>query len=105
MADPARLKAARVGCLLSDQSAFSVGTRSGCARSRPQALVLEPAVKVGDILAVAVEDERRPALIAPDHLFRRLAPTRVRHLRIDVRPEAVFGGLQRLPIALRPLIG
>src|SRR6516162_3534199 len=84
---------------------FPAGTRSGCAGSRPQALVLEPAVKVGDIIAVAVEDERRPALVAPDQLFRGLAPARVRHLRIDVRPEAVFGGPQRLPIALRPLIG
>src|SRR3974390_1788071 len=29
----------------------------------------------------------------------------MRHLRIDVRPEAILGCLQRLPIALWPLIG
>src|SRR5262249_36379774 len=47
----------------------------------------------------------RPPLASADDLFGGLAPARVRHLRIDVRPEAVFGRLQRLPQALRACVG
>ena len=71
----------------------------------PQPLVLEALVEVGDVFAVAVEQQRRPPLAGADHLLGRLAPARMRHLRIDVGPEAVFGRLQRLPVALRPLVG
>src|SRR6266508_759756 len=78
---------------------------TGRDRSRPQAFVLQPFVKIGDVFAIAVEDKRRLALVASDQFFRGLAPTRMRHLRIDVCPEAVLGCLQRLPVALRPLVG
>src|SRR5215468_6195815 len=73
--------------------------------SRPQALALESLVEAGDVLGVAVEQERRPALAGADVLLARLAPARMRHLRIDVRPEPVLARLQRLPEALRPLVG
>src|SRR5215510_12877959 len=73
--------------------------------SRPQALFLEPLVEIGNIFAVAVEQERRLALAGADEFLGRLAPARMRDLRIDVGPEAVFGRLQRLPVALRPLVG
>src|SRR5215470_5229799 len=60
--------------------------------SRPQALFLEPLVEVGDIFAVAVEQQRRLALAGADELLGGLAPARMRDLRIDVGPEPVFGG-------------
>ena len=74
-------------------------------RSRPQPLFLQALVQVGDVFAVAVEQQRRLALVGADDLLGRLAPARMRDLRIDVGPEAVFGRLQRLPVALRPLVG
>src|ERR1019366_8130342 len=73
--------------------------------SHPQPLALQPLVDVGDAVAVAVEDQRRPVLAGADHFLARLAPARMRHCRIDVGPEAVFRRLQRLPITLRPLLG
>src|SRR5262245_11873150 len=73
--------------------------------SRPQALFLEPLVEVGNVFAITVEQQRRLALAGADELFRRLAPAWMRDLRIDVGPEAVFRRLQRLPVALRPLVG
>src|SRR5205085_4311966 len=80
--------------------------RSGARErsSHPQALLLEPVIKVRDVLAVAIVQQRRPALLGADILLGRLAPARMRHLRIDVRPEAILGGLQRFPETLRALI-
>src|SRR5689334_22893922 len=75
------------------------------ASSRPQALAFEPFVDSGDVVGVAVEQERRAALAGADVLLARLAPARMRHLRIDVGPEAVLAALQRFPEALRPLVG
>src|ERR1700719_1193626 len=72
--------------------------------SRPQALALEVLVEVGDVFAVTVEQQRRAPAAGADHLFGRLAPARMGDLRIDVGPEAVFGGLERLPERLRPLV-
>src|SRR5260370_20829178 len=72
--------------------------------SRVQALAVQPLVEIGDIFGVAVEQQRGSALAEPDQLLARLAPARMRHLGVDVGPEAVFGRLQRLPKALRPLI-
>src|SRR6185312_3391856 len=77
---------------------------AGGAESGPEALAFEPLVEIGDVFAVSVEDQRRPPLAGADHLLARLAPARMRHRRIDVGPEAVFGGLQRLPQADRPLL-
>src|SRR5947199_7121499 len=72
--------------------------------SRPQALVLESLVEMRDVFAVAVEQLSRPSLLGDDVLLGCLAPAWMRHLRIDVRPEAIFGGLQVLPETLRPLV-
>src|SRR5437773_8530039 len=66
-------------------------------KSRPQALVLESRVEMRDVFAVAVEQLSWPSLLGDDVLLGCLAPARMRHLRIDVRPEAIFGGLQVLP--------
>src|SRR6058998_2778970 len=73
--------------------------------SRIQSLAVQPFVEIGDEFRVAVEQQRRAVLADPDQLLARLAPARMWHLGIDVGPEPVFGGLQRLPKALRPLIG
>src|SRR5436305_13156145 len=74
--------------------------------SHPQPLfVVETLVEARDIFAVAVEQQRRPPLAGADQLFARLAPARMRHLRIDVGPETVLRRLQVFPIALRPLVG
>ena len=56
------------------------------------------------IFAVAVEQQGRHAIAFAEHSLGCLAPARMRHVRIHVRPEAVFGGLQRLPEAVRPLV-
>ena len=73
------------------------------AWSDVEALAFEPLVHVGDELAVAVEQQRRHAIAFAEHFLGRLAPARMRHRRIHVRPEAVFAGLQLLPEADRPL--
>src|SRR6478735_5681346 len=72
--------------------------------SRPEAFVVHAVVKAGDIVAVTIEQERRSPLASPDDLLARLAPTRMRHLRIDIRPEAILRGLQRFPHAPRTFI-
>src|SRR5579885_29522 len=77
-------------------------TRARC--SRPQPLAVQALVDAGNELAVAVEQQRFAPLAGADDLFGRLAPARLRHRRIDVGPEAVFGGLQHFPHALRPLL-
>src|ERR1700730_4250352 len=76
------------------------------AASGPQPFLLETLVHVGDELGVAVEQQRRPPLPdgPADRGLGRLAPARMRHLRVDVGPETVFRGLQRLPIGLGPLV-
>src|SRR5947199_2433223 len=68
-----------------------------------EALAFEPFVHIGDILAVAVEEERRDAIALAEHFLRRLAPARMRHLRIHVRPESIFARLQLLPETDRAL--
>src|SRR5438270_4510342 len=78
-----------------------IAARSSC----PETLVFHALVDAGDIIAVAVEKEGRPALARADDLFARLTPARMRHLRIDVRPKAVLCGLQCFPHALRTLVG
>src|SRR5262249_14036564 len=78
---------------------------TGIASSRPKTSAVHALVMSGDIVAIAVENERRPPLPGADHLFGRLAPARVRHGRIDVRPEAIFGRLQGFPHALGPRFG
>src|SRR6476661_2326148 len=72
--------------------------------SRPEAFVIQTVVETGDVVSVAIEKERRSPLAGADNLLARLAPTRMRHLRIDIRPEAVLRGLQRFPHAPRTLI-
>src|SRR5258708_40366982 len=57
------------------------------------------------IVAVAVEQQRRPSLAGADDFLALLAPARMRHRRIDVRPETIFGRRQRFPETLRPAIG
>src|SRR5262249_16926363 len=78
---------------------------AGVRRSRPEAFAVQTLVEIGEVLAVAVEQERRPPLAGADDLFTRLAPARMRHLRIDVGPEAIFRRLQCFPHALRALVG
>src|SRR5215211_811872 len=75
-------------------------------RSHEQALLLvvEAVVHPGDVFAVAVVEERRARLVGAEDLLGRLAPARMRHLRVDVRPEAVLVCRKRLPEALRPLV-
>src|SRR6185369_9513900 len=51
--------------------------------------------------AIAVEDLTRDPLTGTEDLFLRLAPARMRHIRIHIRPEAVFGSLQLFPEAHR----
>src|SRR5262245_13452584 len=60
---------------------------------------------MGDIVAIAIEQQRRPALAGADQLLGRLAPAWMRNLRIDVGPEAVLAALQRFPVALGALVG
>src|SRR4029077_12865299 len=72
--------------------------------SRPEAFVVHAVVKAGDIVAVTIEKKRRSPLPSPDNLLARLAPARMRHLRIDIGPEAILCRLQRFPHAPRTLI-
>src|SRR6185436_2272464 len=72
--------------------------------SHPQLFLLQSTVETRNIFAIAVEQQRRPALLGGDVFLGRLAPARMRHLRIDVGPEAVLGRLQRFPETLRPLV-
>src|SRR6476661_5991655 len=78
---------------------------TGSVESRPEAFAVQTFVQIGDVLVVTVEQERRPPLAGADDLFARLAPARMRHLRIDVGPEAILRRLQCLPHALRTLVG
>src|ERR1044072_2060519 len=61
-------------------------------------------VEPGHELAVAVVEQGRDALVAAQRLLRRLAPARMRHLRVHVGPEAVLARLQLLPERGRPLV-
>src|SRR6516162_5792805 len=67
------------------------------ARSHEETLGRESVVEVSNVFAVAVVEQRRPALVNAEDTFARLAPAGMRHLRIDVGPEAVFARLQLLP--------
>src|SRR5688500_454672 len=89
----------------SDGGLRAFGANPPYRSSRPEALLLEALIQMGDVFAVAVEQDRRLALVGADDLLGGLAPARMRDLGIHVRPEAVFGRLQRLPVALRALVG
>ena len=58
-----------------------------------QLFLLQPLVKIGDVFALAVVDLRRQA-------FGRLASARMRHRRIDVGAEDVFGRAALFPEGL-----
>src|SRR5689334_667919 len=92
----------------SKEPGFSFGAikRRGDARrlSPEPFFAVETLVEIGDKFAVAVEHQSRAAFASADQFFARLAPARMRHLGIDVGPEAVLGGLQLLPHALWPLV-
>src|SRR6185437_2739446 len=84
------------------------GTGALRRRSRSSAiegLVLETLVERRDVFAVAIEQQGRAAPVRAEHALGRLAPARMRHGGIDVRPEAVLVTLQLLPEANRLLIG
>src|SRR5215472_671535 len=73
--------------------------------SGEEALLFEAVVEVSDELAVAVPFERGPPLVGAEHSLARLAPARMRHLGVDVRPEAVLAALHGFPERYRPLLG
>src|SRR5246127_4147779 len=56
-------------------------------------LTLQPIIEVGDELAVAVPFQGRHPLVGAEHPLGRLTPTRVRHLGVDIGPEAVLAAL------------
>src|SRR5271165_205799 len=99
----------REGKLLLDQSARACRrpqrARSRDLKLRPEPLFLESLIEISNKLAITIEQQRGTALVQSDQLLRGLAPAWMRHLWVDVCPEAVLGGLQCLPIALWPLIG
>src|SRR6476661_162966 len=72
--------------------------------SSPKSFALEPLIKRCDVFRITVEQQRRATFADADQLFARLTPARMRHLRIDVGPEAVLGSLQGLPKGPRPLV-
>ncbi len=80
------------------------GARAG-AGLHEEPFGLQAAVEIGNKLAVAIEKLRRDAVVLADDPFTRLAPARMRDLRVDVGPEAVFARLDLLPERDRPLIG
>src|SRR5437764_7760416 len=87
-------------------SAFSSTARQDEDRgSDEQPLFFQPVVEVGDELAVAVPFEGGPALVGAEHAFGRLAPAWMRHLGVDVGPEAVLAALHGFPERDRPLLG
>src|SRR5262245_48763211 len=53
---------------------------------------IHPRIQLRDLIAVAVEDQRIAPPPFADATFGRLAPSRVRDLRVDVRIKAVFTG-------------
>src|SRR5262245_34970775 len=64
-------------------------------------LEVQTTVEARDLVAVAVEHERRPApgeqATLADAPLRRLAPARMVHLRVHVGIEAVLAGVGGLP--------
>src|SRR5271170_3530669 len=80
------------------------GRRGAVPDLRPEPLALEVLVEVGDVFGIAVEQLGRHPLVGAEHALGRLAPARMRHLRIDVGPEAVLAGLQLFPVADRALL-
>src|SRR5882724_1170534 len=85
-----------------------VVARAGSARKggrlNEELFRLAVGVQAGHELAVAVVEQGGDALLAAQRLFGRLAPARMRHLRVHVGPEAVFARLQLLPERNRPLV-
>src|SRR5262252_449194 len=73
--------------------------------SGEEPLLVEPVVEVGDGFAVAVPFERRPPLVGAEHPLARLAPARMRDIRVDVRPEPVLAALDGFPERDRALFG
>ena len=66
----------------------------GRPRSHVERLFLQPLVEPGDLFAVAVEEQGRPVLASRQEGLAGLAPARMRHVRIDVGPEAVLVGAE-----------
>src|SRR5829696_8871725 len=87
-----------------DPGAADRGARLRRSHEQPLLLVVEAVVHPRDVFAVAVVEQRRAHLIGAEDLLGRLAPARMRHLRVDVRPEAVLVCRERLPEALRALV-
>src|SRR3546814_20886961 len=56
-------------------------------------------------LGIAVVEQRRHLFVQAEHPLPRLAPARMRNLRVHVGPEAVLVTLDDLPEALWPLVG
>src|SRR5690606_32598759 len=69
-------------------------SRESSTPSHEQLLALHVLVEVGNIFAVAVEELRRDHVIGADDPLARLAPARMRHLRVHIGPEPVFAGLE-----------
>src|SRR5260370_5784776 len=67
-------------------------------------LALQPIIEVGDELAVAVPFQGRPPLVGAEHPLGRLTPARLRHLRVDLGPEAVLAALHCFPKRHRSLL-
>src|SRR6516165_1157633 len=62
-----------------------------------QPLASKSVVEVLHELPIAVEKSRRDSGLGSKHAFCRLAPAPVRHVRIDICPEAIFSGLNAIP--------
>src|SRR6516162_10686270 len=73
------------------------------SNSDEKALLFEAVVQVGDEVAVTVPFESRAPLVGAEHPLGRLAPARMRHVGIDVRPEAVLAPLHGFPERYGPL--
>src|SRR6185312_9972455 len=105
----ARCTPLKSGCVDMQASAVSPSRLLySCPRCRysaaglsPESLAFQVLVEARDVFAVTVEKKCRPTLTRPDDLFGCLAPAWMRYFRVDVRPEPIFGSLQRLPEALR----
>src|SRR5262245_26469162 len=66
---------------------------------------IHPGVEGRDLIAVAIEGQRRSPTEFPDPPLRRLAPARMAHGGIDVGIEAVLLGRRLVPCRRRLLAG
>src|SRR5688500_13122111 len=95
-------------CILAKRASFAgifpgKLTKGTGGASHIQLFALKPAVELRDEFAIAVVQLRRHLLIAAENALARLAPARMRHVRVHIRPEAIFIAGQLLPEAHRPL--